>query len=299
MKKGMERKRLKAPAKLNFGLRVLGRRQDGYHELETVMVPVALYDEIDLEITGCGVKVSGEGFEVPDDEGNLVGRAAKEFFRAARVEGGITARIRKRIPVAAGLGGGSSDAACTLKALNDMYGRPLATGALETVALCVGADVPFFLKGGPCLAGGIGEILKPVKNWPELWYVIVTPPIHVSTARVYGSLKSPPVEAQNPDTGEFRLTEKALGYIIAHLEQRPFNIGDFLENDLEPVTTSDFPVILEIKKALIEAGAEGALMSGSGPSVFGVFTSREDALRGKKPLVLMDVGDVFLVRGLS
>jgi 4-diphosphocytidyl-2-C-methyl-D-erythritol kinase len=184
-------------------------------------------------------------------------------------------------------------------ALNEMFGLPLLTEDLAAVALELGADVPFFLERRACSAGGIGEVLDPIENWPTLWYVIVVPPISVSTSWVYGQVKS--LEITGSTTGDrgLRLTEKAHRHIIKSLAERLTNIRGILANDLEAVTISHFPVIEEIKHALLNEGAKGALMSGSGPSVFGVFASEEDASMVSKSPAITKLGDVFVAKGIG
>jgi 4-diphosphocytidyl-2-C-methyl-D-erythritol kinase len=275
---------IKAPAKINIRLKVTGRRPDGYHELVSIMVPVELYDILELSTPFNGqIKISCEGKDVPSDESNLAYRAAKDFMSYAGIKDGVSIILTKNIPVAAGLGGGSSDAAAVLIALNDIYQKPLSGSELHKIALSLGADVPFFLKGVPSLATGIGEILEPISNWPELWYLIITPHIHVSTAWVYSNLK-------------LQLTTGEYDYIVKTLKNDTFTISMLLENDLETVTTASFPIINTLKKLLVDAGAEGAIMSGSGPSVFGVFVSAEKAESAKNLLVPLNIGDVFVVR---
>jgi len=285
-----------APAKLNIRLKITGRRPDGYHNLISIMVPVRLYDRIELQITSRSlITISCEGFSAPADKENLACRAAKAFFAHTAIEHGLSIKLTKNIPVAAGLGGGSSDAACMLKALNQIWSCPLSARELAELALALGADVPFFLTGKPCIARGIGEILDPIEKWPGLWYIIVTPPIRVSTAWVYGNLDWSPLG----DTGELELTKDEYQFIIANLKKKALEIGRILENDLEKVTVSNFPAIEDIKKALIDAGANGVLMSGSGPSVFGIFESRDRARQAKTALISLDMGDIFLAEGLT
>lgn len=275
---------LETPAKVNVGLRVTGKRSDGYHELITIMVPVTLYDSLELIPRGTGISISCSGFTVPADEGNLAFRAAEAFFRCSGAGGGVEIRLKKGIPVAAGLGGGSSDAAATLAGLNRIYGLPLDDATMRRLALGLGADVPFFLLGRPALARGVGELLEPLDGWPDLWYLIVTPAIEVSTAWVYANLK-------------IGLTSRNLAFNIPSFEATPFEVADFLVNDLEAVTAARFPVITRIKALLLDAGAEGALMSGSGPSVYGIFTTKEKAGRARERLE--GLGRVFLARGIS
>ncbi len=273
--------RTNAPAKLNIRLKVIGKRADGYHDLVSIMVPVDLCDQLELESGAKGIRTSCIGLDVPNDESNLVHQAAKAFFKKTGISEGISIRLIKRIPVSAGMGGGSSNAAAILFTLNDMWSGPLSFNELHEIGAGLGADVPFFLYGRPCLATGIGEILEPLENWPQFWYVIVKPPISISTAWVYGNLKS-------------ELTTKEYEYIKKWLKKHPLSIPPILENDLEKVSSSSFPIIGAIKEGLLRAGADGALMTGSGPSVFGLFPSLDQANSAKDYMVSQKVGEVFV-----
>lgn len=273
---------MKAPAKINVGLRVTGVRPDGYHELVTIMVAVSLCDSLEFSSLDEGITLECSGNPVPCGEKNLAFKAAAAFFERSGTKGGVKIRLEKRIPVAAGLGGGSSDAAATLSALNRIFGKPLDRQAMEEIALKLGADVPFFLQRMPCLARGIGEVLEPLEEWPGFWYVIVTPPIEVSTAWVYSNLK-------------ISLTSDKLAANIAQFKTTPFEVAGFLTNDLEAVTAARFPVIARIKELLCDAGAEGALMSGSGPSVYGIFKTETKAREAKALLMPGLPGEVFVV----
>jgi 4-diphosphocytidyl-2-C-methyl-D-erythritol kinase len=279
--------RILAPAKLHIRLKITGRRPDGYHELDSIMVPVSLFDYLELSpISEQRIILTCHGLTIPADEENLVYRAAHAFFSLTGIDQGLSISITKHIPVAAGLGGGSSDAACTLKALNKMWDNPLSSQELEKLAARLGADVPFFLLSRPCRASGIGEILEPIEKWPEFWYVIVSPRFHVSTSWVYRNLN-------------LRLTTNEYASILSMLDRVSFEVADILENDLEKVTAFRFPVINTIKKYLKDAGAEGSLMSGSGPSTFGIFRSKDQALSAKRHLTSKDLGDIFVVAGFS
>lgn len=275
---------IQAPAKLNLRLKVTGRRADGYHELVSLMVPVTLFDTLELEwASSSEVTLSCQGYPLPADDTNLVMRAARAFQAKSGVREGLSVRLVKRIPVAAGLGGGSSDAAATLMALNGLCGKSLSDADLHTLATQLGADVPFFLEGRPSLARGIGEVLEPLEGWKGSWYVVVTPPLQVSTRWVYGQYRLK------------ELTRDEYHYIKSMLSAKPQAIGRILENDLETITSARFPIIDRIKQRLLEVGAAGALMSGSGPSVFGVFDNEEQAARARQHLISHNLGDVFMV----
>jgi 4-diphosphocytidyl-2-C-methyl-D-erythritol kinase len=281
------RLRVQTPAKLNLTLQVLGRRPDGYHEILSIMTPVGLFDDLEVQtLSGAEIRLRCEGIPSPQGPENLVFRAAQNFQMKTGTSTGLGIRLFKRIPVAAGLGGGSSDAAATLLALNQMHTPSLPHDELARMAVSLGADVPFFLDPRPSVARGIGEILDPIENFPKFWYVIVVPPLPVSTSWAYSQL------------GAKELTPVGEARIILNLGQLCADVRYVLENDLEIVTASQFPVIHTIKKALEDAGAEGTLMSGSGPSVFGVFRSRDPALRAKSLLLRKTLGDVFAAEGL-
>ena len=273
---------IKAPAKLNIRLKITGLRSDGYHDLISVMVPVDLFDLLTLNMLSSErIAIEVKGFNVPTDETNLVYRAAESFLSHTGIKKGISIKLVKNIPVAAGLGGGSSDAAATLLSLNEIFSRPLSLSHLHDLAVQLGADVPFFLYCKPSLATGIGEILEPLDKWPACWYILVTPPLPVSTSWVYRNLK-------------LELTRGEYDYILNFLKKTPINISHILENDLEKVTSVSFPIINTIKKILVDAGAEGAIMSGSGPTVFGVFSSLNRAVSARQYLISKDLGDVFM-----
>ena len=280
---GQPIRRIKAPAKLNIRLKVIGRRPDGYHDLVSIMVPVDLFDNIEICGIPQGIILSCGGFPVPEDETNLAVKAARAFFSKTGFNHGLSINLEKRIPVAAGMGGGSSDAAGVLLLLNGMWGEPLSPEALRETAKGLGADVPFFLVCRPAIATGVGEILDPVPL-PEFRYLIVTPRIEVSTSWVYGNLQLK------------ELTRDEYSHTNNLLREKPEAIARILDNDLESVTSARFPVIETIKHSLLAAGAEGALMTGSGPSVFGVFSSTERAEAARDHLLSLDMGEVFLVR---
>ncbi len=252
-----------APAKINLYLQVCGRRADGYHDLGMVMQCVSLYDRLEIALKGePGVRVVCPGLPMPEGEENIASRAARRLLQLAGKEVGVEICIEKQIPVAAGLGGGSSDAAAVLMALNQMLGLHLDRKVLMAEGVQLGADVPFFLFQQSAWATGIGEVLKPF-HLPPAWYLLVNPGLAVSTAWVYRNLglTSPGPAAKMPGF------PKAIA-----------GLAGLLHNDLERVTVGRYPLLSAIKEQLLAAGAAGALMSGSGPTVFGVF-AREDAAR--------------------
>jgi len=254
---------LKAPAKVNFRLDVLRRRADGYHDLRMLMQRIDLCDELEISLLDTpGLSVSCDSSDLPVDEGNIVWRAAAAMLSRTPERVGISIRLTKKIPIAAGLGGGSSDAATTLMGLNSMLGLNLDEAELMRIGLELGADVPFFIFGRPAIATGIGEKLTALEVMPPLWLLLVNPRIHVSTAWVYQNLG---------------LTTDKVADKIPVLYKSADDLCAILSNDLEEVTQKKFPVIREIKEQLMAAGARGALMSGSGPTVFALFNDENSA----------------------
>jgi 4-diphosphocytidyl-2-C-methyl-D-erythritol kinase len=255
--------RLLSPAKINLFLYVTGKRPDGYHELYTLMCPVSLHDIVELNFNAEAVCVRCAHPEVPEDDSNLAHRAARVFFerlekfRSNRSKG-VEISITKKIPVAAGLGGGSSNAAAVLTGLNRYFAFPFSPEVLEEMGLSIGADVPFFIRGKPAVATGVGEVLAPVRGLPAFYVLLVNPGVPVSTAEVYKNLNLGLTNNQKINKGT----------LLGDLNIDPVR---YLWNDLERVTASKFPEIQLIKEALLANGAEGALMTGSGPTVFGLF----------------------------
>ena len=277
---------LLSPAKVNLFLRVIAKRPDGYHELETVMCPIDLCDEVVLSFDCPHIAVRCNHPDVPNGEKNIAYQAASRFFQAASLDNtGVDISIEKNIPVASGLGGGSSNAATVLKGLNNHYGNPLSYQELLDVGLEIGADVPLFIYGRAALATGVGEHLAPIREVPPMWAILVHPPIAISTTWVYENLN-------------LRLTICEEKYNVSWFLEDFSEFQRFLCNDLEQVTAKAFPEIAAIKAALIEAGAQGALMSGSGPTVFGLFESRDRAMMAREKLKLNQAYGVFLVRML-
>lgn len=259
-----------APAKLNISLRVFGKRPDGFHHIRSVMVPVSLYDEVTVEEGFAGISVEVDDPAVPGDERNSCYRATALYRDWAGAPGGVRVRLRKAIPVAAGLGGGSSDAAATLKGLIALTGKAPPAETLLSLAAAVGADVPFFTLGRPAFVEGFGDLLTPVEWRVPFFAVIVMPPFGLSTREGYERMEraaaAPPGRASPP---AFRQWEDLVSAV---------------ENDFESVWEHDRPDIRELKGELRNAGADAAGLSGSGPAVFGLFRSERDASRAKRAL---------------
>lgn len=265
-----------APAKVNYRLDVLSRRPNGYHDLHMIMQPVGLFDLVTVTLTETvGITVCCEHVAVPEGADNIVYRAAEAMRERAGRHDGVTITIQKSIPVAAGMGGGSSDCAAVITALDQLYGLSLSCEELMAIGLRFGADVPFFLYGGTARAEGIGEVLSPVTVSCPVWMVLVNPMVPVSTAWVY----------QN-----FKLTQTGSNVTIPDSIEGLEELCSFLANDLERVTIPAFPVVGQIKQQLLDAGAYGALMSGSGPTVFGVFPDQAAAQAAAEQIRVCDAG---------
>jgi len=278
-----------SPAKINILLKVLGKRADGYHELYTLMEPISLFDKISIEANeGDSISIECAHSEVPSDNSNLAGRAAELFLEKTGLTKALTIKIDKSIPVGAGLGGGSSNAASVLMALNEMLNTGLPDDELKKMGAEIGSDVPFFILKGPAVATGRGEVLRRV-SLPGLFYILINPGFSVSTKWVYGNLDL----TNNPENNILSYSDRLFESLTA--------IVDNLTNDLEAVTLTKFPEISGLKRLLMNSGATGALMSGSGPTVFGLFTEEKRAIEAFKFLRDALAGSnstIFLARGL-
>ena len=249
---------LKAPAKINLALEVAGKRPDGYHEVAMIMQSVSLHDTLILSLQESDITLMCDRPELPCDHSNLAYRAAELLRREVGVARGVKIELNKRIPLAAGLAGGSTDAAAVLKGLNRLWGLALSPVELEQLAARLGSDVPFCLWGGTSLATGRGEMLTPLPDFTGHGVVLVNPPLQVSTAWVYGNYRGA--------AGNHR---RDISSLRRSIEQQDFAaVADTLFNDLETVTVPAYPQVAEIKDQLLQAGAAGVLMSGSGPTVF-------------------------------
>ena len=268
---------LKAYGKINLGLDVLRRRDDGYHEVRMIMQTVGIYDRIDLIYKETpGITVETNLYYLPDNENNLVYKAAKLLMDEFHVQKGVHIRLRKYIPVAAGMAGGSSDAAAVLFGVNKMFSLGLTTEQLMDRGVKIGADVPYCVMRGTALSEGIGEILTPLPVPPQGQVLIAKPGISVSTKFVYENLHANELRPeQHPDID---------GMMEAIKQKDLYGIADRFGNVLENVTIPAYPVIQEIKDLMLEQGAIGALMSGSGPTVFGLFTNPKAAAKAHEEM---------------
>lgn len=261
---------LKAYGKINLGLDVLRKREDGYHEVRMIMQTVGLYDKIDLYRKDTpGIEVETNLFYLPVNENNLVYKAARLLMDEFHITDGITIHLKKFIPVSAGMAGGSSDAAAVLFGVNKMFNLGLSTRDLMERGVKIGADVPYCIMRGTALSEGIGEILTPLPPVPQCQVLIAKPGISVSTKFVYEHLDAASLSPEDhPD----------IDSMIAAIENHDiYQISSHLGNVLELVTVPEYPVITEIKEKMKELGAINALMSGSGPTVFGIFTNPKAA----------------------
>lgn len=257
---------LRTSAKVNLALEVLGKRGDGYHEIATVLQAVDLFDRLKLEAADT-LSMHTDDPDLPTDDGNLVMRAARLLQEAARIETGARIRLTKRIPVAAGLGGGSSDAAAALWGLHRLWGLRWSRARLQELAVELGMDVPFFLGSGRAVATGRGEHLTTLPGGGGYALVLVNPRVPLSTREVYARI---PIGWRAESTGTERVIE-------ALRTRNVSKMAAALTNNLESVVEPVLPVIGRMKAALLAAGALGAIMSGSGPTVFGMARSLDHA----------------------
>lgn len=262
----METIKIRAYAKINLTLDVLNKRDDGYHDVSMVLQSISLYDTLRLSKEANGITLAVENMYLPADEANLAWKAAKIFFDTQKISGGVKIQIKKRIPVAAGLAGGSADAAAVLRGMNELFEQNLSVEELCRMGEAIGSDVPFCIIGGTAFASGRGEIVETLAELPELHVVVAKPPISVSTAWAYENYDANPASV-HPDNEKIK---KAIaeGDIDA--------VGELLCNVLESVTVNAHGIIGEYKKMFAEKGAP-SLMSGSGPAVFALAKSENEA----------------------
>lgn len=267
--------KLRALAKINLGLDTVRKREDGYHEVRMVMQTINMYDLLEFTVTETpGIRIRTNLYYLPCDESNLVYKAAKLLMDEFRIQKGLFVKLDKFIPVAAGMAGGSSDAAAAMVAVNRLFRLGLSQEELMQRGVKIGADVPYCILRGTALAEGIGEKLTPLPPMMPCHILIGKPPISVSTKFVYGNLRANELEHHPDIDGLIQAMET--GDLAA--------ICNKMENTLETVTIPAYPVIQEIKDLMLACGASGAMMSGSGPTVFGVFERKEDGRKAKEEL---------------
>ncbi|MDO4633830.1 MAG: 4-(cytidine 5'-diphospho)-2-C-methyl-D-erythritol kinase [Eubacteriales bacterium] len=284
----MKELQLKAKAKINLGLDVVRKREDGYHEVRMIMQTIDLYDRITLtKNEESSIQVSTNLSFLPVNQDNLVYRAAQLLMDEFGIRDGLSIRLQKRIPVAAGMAGGSSDAAAVLVGVNRMFELGLSREELMERGVKIGADVPFCVMRGTALAEGIGEKLTRLPGLPSCYLLIAKPKVFVSTKFVYGNLKANELQ-EHPAIDR---------QIQALQEQDLRGVCAAMGNVLETVTIPAYPEIDRIKSLMMEAGAVNSMMSGSGPTVFGVYESRKQAEEAYESLKKKeDVRQTFLVR---
>lgn len=290
----MEQIRLRALAKINLGLDVVRRREDGYHEVRMLMQTINLYDQIFITRSEePGIRIETNLYYLPVNENNLVYKAAKLLMDEFGITAGIFVDLRKRIPVAAGMAGGSSDAAAVLYGMNRLFGLGLSKKQLMERGVKLGADVPYCIMRGTALAEGIGEKLTPLPPMPKCYVLIAKPGISVSTKFVYDNLKA------NSLTRHAPIDEQVEAIRAGDLHA----VAASMENVLETVTLPKYPVVAELKERLVKEGAIGAMMSGSGPTVFGLFDNMHGvrrayaSLQGHSPAKLLYLTSIYNNRG--
>ena len=280
--------RREAPAKINLALDILGKRPDGYHALCSIMQTVSLCDSVELAEGGEGFTLSMAGFTPPEGRKTLEQRAAEAFFaRLGRVMPPLTVRIAKRTPAYAGLGGGSADVAALLRILRDRYAPKMEDAALEAIGAEVGSDMPFCLRGGTALAEGRGEILTDLPPLPDCWIVLCKPPFPIPTPMLFARADSVAIRHRPDIPGMRRALENG------DLEGVAGRLGNVFEEVLPP----ECGAVFTIRDALLAAGALGAGMSGSGPTVFGIF--REEGLARAAQKKTLPLGESYAVRPLG
>lgn len=271
----MDKIQLKAYGKINLGLDVLRKREDGYHDLNMIMQTVGVFDDVIIEKTeGEDIVVTTDAFVLSNEKGNLAYMATKLLFDEFGIKDGVKIHLNKRIPIAGGMAGGSADCAATLKGINQLFQLGLSTEDLMERGVKLGADVPYCIMGGTAIAQGIGEILTPLPAPPQCHVIIAKPPISVSTAFVYGNIK-PAELKKHPDID---------GIVDAIKNQNLEQMAKLLYNVMEEVTVEEYPIIQEIKDVMLKCGALNSIMSGSGPTVFGLFDVKEKAEVAMKAL---------------
>lgn len=277
--------KIKAYAKINISLDVVGKREDGYHLLRMIMQGIDLYDEITVEKINSGISISCNKPYVPNDERNLAYKAAKLFIDTFNIKSGVKIVINKNIPVSAGLAGGSTDCAAVLKLMNKIFNKNLSDKELMELGVKLGADVPYCINGGTALCEGVGEIITPLKSFKDKILVLVKPPFGVSTKGVYQEFDLSKV-VFHPNTEA----------LIKNMENDNLEfVSKNMKNLLENVTLLKYKEIIGIKQSMMEYGALGSMMSGSGPTVFAFF---EDMLKAQKCYEAMKkkYKDVFITR---
>ena len=279
---------VKAFAKINLSLDVLGTLPNGYHEVKMVMQTVSLFDNVELTKTDGEISLSCSVRFLPTNSDNLAYRAAEAFFKETGIKGGVKIYLKKHIPIGAGLAGGSSNAAAVLVGLNKLYDAKLSTRKLCEIGTALGADVPYCIIGGTRLAEGIGEKLSPLPRLPFCHIVLVKPAFSISTKWAYDHIDAC-TDIVHPPTDK----------LIKALEDGDLQgVCNNMGNVLEDVSITHYPILQEVKKDLVELGAIGAQMSGSGPTVFGIFEDEEKA-KAAKEILWKKYKTAYVCRGVN
>lgn len=278
----------KAYAKINLGLDVLRRRQDGYHEVKMIMQTVDIWDRLTFtEKREPGIELSVGGVDLPVGEDNLIYKAVKLILTETGTDAGVIISLQKNIPIAAGMAGGSTDAAAVFHGLNELFSLSMSMEDMMRLGVKIGADVPYCIMGGTALSEGIGEILTPLPAPPECILVIAKPDINVSTKFVYENLHADRL-TEHPDID---------GMVEAIRQGSLGGITERMGNVLETVTIGEYPIIDKVKGVMKAEGAANALMSGSGPTVFGIFTNQDCARRAAEQIRVKELAKQIFVTG--
>lgn len=278
---------IKTFAKINLSLYVVGQKENGYHKLNMIMQTISLYDKISLSKRDNGIKLSTNREDLPTDSRNIAYKAAELMLKTFNIDSGVNIHIEKNIPIGAGLAGGSTNAAGVIKLMNETYRLNLSERELDDIALRLGADVPFCLREGTYLAKGVGEILSPIdKGFKNQIILLVKPNFSISTKGTFSKIN-----------GKFNLDVKN-DLLIKSLKDKDIkSMNKYMENDLEKIIIKDFKEIKLIKEKFIKLGASASLMSGSGPTVYGIFEKEDLALKAKNEF-LKEYKETFLVSTL-
>jgi 4-diphosphocytidyl-2-C-methyl-D-erythritol kinase len=268
---------LKSFAKINLALHILGKREDSYHNIWSIMQAIDLADDLFIETIPSGIQIETNLSTLPLDKKNLAYQAAEMILKDNQVQSGVKIKIEKSIPLESGLGGGSSNAALTLKGINQLFGLNLPKGKLLSYAEKIGSDVPFFFSSGQAQAEGRGEIINEVKLFSDYWLVLVKPDFGVSTKWAYENVKI-----------DLTKTGKEINFMLCQTKLKFFEALDVWHNDLEEVVKRNFPKVGEIEEILKMVGGKKVSLSGSGPTVFAVFESKSKAEEVREKLKRRD-----------
>lgn len=263
----METLKLKAHAKVNLSLDIVGKRPNGYHEVEMIMQQITLFDDVILEKRSSDLTIETDCHFIPSDQRNIAYKIAKDVMDQYEIQSGLHIDITKRIPVAAGLAGGSADAAAVIQGMNELFDLKMTLEDMKAIAVNHGADIPFCIEGGAAVARGIGEVLEKIPSLKNAWMVLVKPAIGVSTQSVYQALDINHIE-NHPDNAQ----------LIDAMHRNDYKfIAYNMYNVLEEVTSKQHSIISKIERKMREYGSLGTMMSGSGPTVFGIFKNYKKA----------------------